>query len=139
MADPWFLSKLAPDVLLAGTIMNTSVRGPEAVTAQVRAVVGHFSDYTPVYEFEHDGRRVTEYTAVVDERPISGTGIVHVNAEGVVDEIVINHRPLSAALTLSRLVAETLGEAREHDEFFHPEGQSYNDLVKYTETHPPEL
>ena len=52
-------------------------------------------------------------------------------------------QPLSAALTVSRLLSEALGadrdRDRDRDEFYHPDGQTHEDLIKYTETHPREL
>jgi hypothetical protein len=133
MADPWFLEILAPDVVLEGVVMNGPLRGAEAVTEQIRTVVGLYTGYTPVYEFEAEGRRVTEYTATVDGRPVSGTGIVHVNDEGRVDHILVNHRPLSAALTVSRLLGESaMGQKRDADEFYRTNGQTYDDLLAFT-------
>lgn len=137
--DPWFLRNLAPDVVLAGSVMNTSLRGAEAVAAQVRIVVGLYRDFTLVYEYSQGNRHVNEYTAVVEGRKLTGVGTFHVNDQGQVDEIVVNHRPLSAALTVSRLLGEALGETRDRDEFYRPDGQTHNDLVEYTEMHPREL
>jgi hypothetical protein len=134
--DPWFLNNLAPDVVLAGSVMNGSLRGAEAVRAQIRAVIGLYRNFTPVYEGELEDRRVSEYTAVVDGRPLTGVGTFHLNEKGQVDEIVVNHRPLSAALTVSRLLGEALAAEGECDEFYHPDGQSYSDLIGFAETHP---
>jgi hypothetical protein len=137
--DPWFLRNLAPDVVLAGAVMNGSLRGAEAVTAQIRTVVSLYKDYKLVYTGEFDDRRVQEYTAVVDGRPLNGVGTFHINGQGQVDEIVVNHRPLSAALTVSRLLGEKLGDGRERDEFYHPDAQTYDDLLAYADSHVREL
>lgn len=113
--------------------MNAPLRGAEPVTEQIRTVVSLYTDYKPVYEFEAEGRRVTEYTATVDGRPVSGTGIVHVNADGLVDHIVVNHRPLSAALTVSRLLGESpMGQERDADEFYRVSGQNLDGLIAFT-------
>jgi hypothetical protein len=137
-SDPWFLQNLAPDVLLEGVVMNGRLRGADAVRAQVRTVIGFYSDFTPVWEGEFGDRRVSEYSALVEGRRVTGIGTVHVNDLGQVDHIVVDHRPLSAALTVSRLLGETLGAERERDEFFHVEGQTYGDLVAYAEKHGAE-
>ncbi|HEX4360577.1 MAG TPA: hypothetical protein VH141_23800 [Pseudonocardia sp.] len=137
--DPWFLRNLAPDVVLAGSVMNGSLRGAEAVAAQIRAVIGLYRDFASVYELELGNRRVNEYTAVVEGRKLTGVGTFHLNDRGQVDEIVVNHRPPSGALTVSRLLGEALGTERDRDEFYHPDGQTHEDLIKYTETHPREL
>jgi hypothetical protein len=135
--DPWFLRNLAPDVVLAGAVMNGSLRGADAVRAQIRTVISFYRDFTTVYEGEFGDRRVSEYTAVVEGRPLTGVGTFHLNAKGQVDEIVVNHRPLSAALTVSRLLGEAVAADRDPDEFYR--GQTHEDLVKYTETHVREL
>ncbi|GAA3567008.1 hypothetical protein [Kribbella ginsengisoli] len=136
VGDPWFLQNLATDVVLEGVVMNGSVRGPERVTEQIRTVVGLYRDYTLLWSADLDDRRVQEYTAVVDGRPVTGVGTFHLNPEGQVDHIVVNHRPLSAALTVSRLLGESpLGQHRDPNEFYRPTGQSYEDLVAYAATH----
>lgn len=138
-ADPWFLRDLAPDVVLAGVVMNSSLRGADAVREQIRTVIGFYRDFTLVYEGEFGDRRVNEYTAVVEGRPVTGIGTFHLNEKGQVDEIVVNHRPLSAALTVSRLLGESEIGRRHRDEFFHPDGQTYADLLRYADTEGREL
>ncbi len=130
---PWFLENLAPDVTLSGVVMNAVVHGPERVREQVRTVGSFYQDYKLVYELRLDDRAVHEYTAMVEGRPVTGVGTVHLNAEGQVDEIVVNHRPLSAALTVSRLLGESAIGQRNRDEFFHPEAQTYEDLLAYAD------
>jgi len=119
--------------------MNGSLRGAEAVAAQIRTVVGFYRDFKSVYFGEFGDRRVNEYTAVVEGRPLTGVGTFHLNAQGQVDEIVVNHRPLSAALTVSRLLGESPSGQRHRDEFYHPDGQSHEDLLEYADTHWREL
>ncbi|GLY43409.1 hypothetical protein Amsp01_094320 [Amycolatopsis sp. NBRC 101858] len=137
--DPWFLRDLAPDVLLAGSIMNGSLRGADAVAEQIRTVIGFYRDYTPRYRLEVGDRTVQEYTATVDGRPITGVGTFHVNEAGQVDEIVVNHRPLSALLTLSRLLGESAIGERARDEFFHADGQTHQDLLDHADKAGREL
>jgi hypothetical protein len=126
---PWFLQKLASDVVMEGAFLNGSRRGPGPVTELVKAVIEVLRDYAPVYEIETGDRRVQEYTATVDGQPVKGVATFHLTEDGLVDEFVVNHRPLSATLTLSRLVGDALGH--QHDEFYRPTGQSYDELVAY--------
>lgn len=140
--DPWFLENLAPDVVLAGAVMNGSLRGADAVRAQIRTVISFYRDFTTVYEGEFGDRRVSEYTAVVEGRPLAGVGTFHVNDKGQVDQIVVNHRPLSAALTVSRLLGEAISgrPGRDRDEFYRPDdGQTHEDLIAYIDNHGREL
>lgn len=137
--DPWFLKVLAPDVVLAGAVMNGSLRGADLVRDQIRTVISFYRDFAVVYEAEFGDRRINEYTAVVEGRPLTGIGTFHLNADGQVDEIVVNHRPLSAALTVSRLLGESKVGQRHQDEFFHPDGQTHEDLLRYSDEHVREL
>ncbi|MET9482745.1 hypothetical protein [Streptomyces sp. NPDC006638] len=71
---------------------------------------------------------------MVGGRPIKATATMRRNAEGKIDAVVVNHRPLSAALTFSRLIAESPIGAQSHpDRFYRPEGQTYQDLLDYTD------
>ncbi|MFI5610796.1 hypothetical protein [Amycolatopsis sp. NPDC051903] len=106
--QPWFFDRLAPGVRLAGTILDDVLHGPEAVKAQVLAVVGCYEGMTFRWRAELGDRHVEEYTALVRGRRIFGTGTFHYDADGRIDEIVVNHRPLTSALTLAGLVG---GEA----------------------------
>jgi len=140
--DPWFLKNLAPDAVLAGAVMNGSLRGADAVRAQIRTVITFYRDFTTVYEGEFGDRRVIEYTALVEGRPLTGVGTFHLNDKGQVDQVVINHRPLSAALTVSRLLGEAVSgqPGRDRDEFYRPvDGQTHEDLIEYTDNHDREL
>lgn len=131
---PWFLENLAPDVTLSGVVMNGTVHGPERVRDQVRTVGSFYRDFTTVYELRLGDRAVHEYTATVEGRPVTGVGTFHLNDQGQVDEIVVNHRPLSAALTVSRLLGESpIGAVRDPDEFYRSAGQTYEDLLAYAD------
>ncbi|MGW4486705.1 hypothetical protein ACWEOE_23015 [Amycolatopsis sp. NPDC004368] len=105
MTEPWFFSRLAPGVRLAGTILDDVLQGPEAVKTQVRAVVASYDD-GPAFRYRADfgDRHVEEYTAQVRGHTIHGTATFHFDEHGEIDEIVVNHRPLTAALTLAGLV-----------------------------------
>jgi hypothetical protein len=137
VADPGvsFLEQLAEDVTVAGTIVNGVIRGREAVIAQIRATAQFYEDRVMLATFDHAEWKVDEYRATVAGRVIYGNAMMHRNAEGRYDRIVVNHRPLSAALTLSRLVGESEADRADRDLFFHPDGQTYQDLLAYAETH----
>ncbi|MFF4597960.1 hypothetical protein [Amycolatopsis sp. NPDC001319] len=112
MTEPWFFSRLSPDVRLAGTILEGVLRGPEAVKTQVRAVGACYSGMTVRYRVDAGDRQVEEYTAQVGEHTIFGTGTFHFDERGEIDEIVVNHRPLGAALALAGLVGGAAAPGR---------------------------
>jgi hypothetical protein len=49
--------------------------------------------------------------------------------------IVVDHRPLPAALTVSRLIGEARAGERDPDAFYRPAGQTYDDPVGYSDRH----
>ena len=131
-----FTDNLADDVILEGVVMNGVLQGRDAVLAQL-AVVGRFyTDRVESYGFDHGDYHVEEYSALVGGRPITATATMHRNPDGQVDAIVVNHRPLSAALTFSRLLAESPIGAAAPDRFYRPEGQTYQDLLDYADAQP---
>ncbi|WP_329391518.1 hypothetical protein [Streptomyces sp. NBC_01716] len=94
-----FTDNLADDVTLEGAVMNGVLQGCDAVRAQLGVVSGFYRDRVDRFSFDADSYHVEEYTAVVDGRPIKATATMHRNEQGEVDAVVVNHRPLSAALT----------------------------------------
>lgn len=130
-----FRDNLAEDVTLEGAAMNGVLRGRDAVLAQLGVVIGFYRDRVDEFSFDHGDYHVEEYAAVVAGRPIKATATMHRNAEGKIDAVVVNHRPLSAALTFSRLIAESpIGAEWDVNRFCRPEGQTYQDLLDYTDT-----
>jgi len=129
-----FKDNLAEDVALEGPVMNGVLRGRDAVLAQLAVVSRFYRDRVDAYAFDHGDYHVEEYSAIVADRPIIATATMHRDADGKIDHVVVNHRPLSAALTFSRLIAESaIGAAAHPDRFYRPEGQTYRDLLAYTD------
>ncbi|WP_243869122.1 hypothetical protein [Streptomyces liangshanensis] len=129
-----FTDNLAEDVTLEGSVMNAVLKGREAVLAQLAVVSQFYSDRVDHFSFDAGEYHVEEYEAVVAGRPIKATATMRRNADGKIDAVVVNHRPLSAALTFSRLLAESaIGAQSDPDRFYRPEGQAYQDLLAYTD------
>jgi hypothetical protein len=131
-----FTDNLAEDVTLEGPVMNGVLKGRGVVLAQLAVVSQFYSDRVDSFSFDHGEYHVEEYAAVVAGRPIKATATMHRNAEGKIDAVVVSHRPLSAALTFSRLIAESTIGAAEPDRFYRPEGQTYADLIAYADAQP---
>ncbi|GGJ92334.1 hypothetical protein GCM10011583_24790 [Streptomyces camponoticapitis] len=130
-----FKDNLADDVTLEGVVMNGVLRDRDAVLAQLAVVSGFYRDRVDDFSFDAGDYHVEEYTAVVAGRPIKATATMHRNADGKIDAVVVNHRPLAAALTFSRLIAESpIGAEWDRNRFYRPEGQTYQDLLDYSDT-----
>ncbi|RLP73339.1 hypothetical protein D9V32_14645 [Mycetocola tolaasinivorans] len=131
-----FKDNLAEDVTLEGTVMNGVLTGRDAVLAQLAVVSQFYSERVDRFRFEHDDYLVEEYQAVVAGRPITATATMHRDASGRFDHVVVSHRPLSAALTFSRLIAESTLGSDTTNRFYRPEGQTYQDLLAYADEQP---
>ncbi|QRP43406.1 hypothetical protein [Amycolatopsis sp. FDAARGOS 1241] len=105
---PWLFDRIAHGVRLAGTTLDDVLHGPEAVNAQVLAVAGCYEDRTFRRRDEFGDRYVEEYTTLVRGRRMFGTATSHHDDSGETDELGVNHRPLTSALTPAGLVG---GEA----------------------------
>ncbi|MER7245596.1 hypothetical protein [Kribbella sp. NPDC000426] len=132
-----FKDNLAENVTLEGPVMNGVLHGREAVLAQLAVVSQFYRDRLELFSFDHGDYHVEEYSAVVAGRPLKATATMHRNSEGQIDSVVVSHRPLAAALTFSRLIAEsTIGAAADPHRFYRPEEQTYDDLLAYADAQP---
>lgn len=104
---PAWLDKLADDVTLEASAMNGAAQGPEAVRAIVLGVKS-------LYEYQElsfygdygDNGFIEDYTTQVDGEPLGVVGVITRNPAGETQHIVVNHRPRSSLLLLSRSLGE---------------------------------
>jgi len=107
---PW-LDKLADSATLEAPVMKRPVEGKANILALLKLAI-------PLYEFQHFSYRgdvgpglfLESYRAAVRGVPIETLVVVHSDAAGQVDSILINHRPLEAALLFSRLMSDRVGD-----------------------------
>ncbi len=106
---PVWLDNLADDVTLEASAMDGAAQGAEAVRSIVLAV-------KTLYEYQEinyagpygDNDFIEDYTTAINGEPIGIIGVVYRNAAGQTQHIVVNHRPRSSLLLLSRLMGEKL-------------------------------
>jgi hypothetical protein len=106
---PVWLDSLADDVTLEASAMNGAAQGPEAVRAIILAV----KDFYPYQEIDYagpygDNNFLEVYSTEINGEPLGVAGVVTRNAAGQTQHIVVNHRPRSSLLLLSRLMGEKL-------------------------------
>jgi hypothetical protein len=104
---PAWLDHLADDVTLEGSILDGIVRGGE----DVRTLLAHARTLYEYQEFFYLGEYgengfVEDYAAKVRGEPIATVAIGYRNPAGQTQHLVMNHRPLSSVLLLSRLMGE---------------------------------
>ncbi|MGX5207657.1 nuclear transport factor 2 family protein [Streptomyces violaceus] len=94
---------LAPDVVFTSPVVFKPYAGKAITAAILRAVSGVFEDFRYVREInDADGRdHALVFTARVGDREISGCDFIHVDDNGLIDELTVMVRPLSGAQALA--------------------------------------
>jgi hypothetical protein len=109
--QPLWLAKLAEHATLEATVLKRPVEGRADILAVIRHAV-------PLYEFQRhsykgeigDGLYIESYRARIQGVPIETLLVAHLNEAGEADSVVINHRPLNAAMLFSKLMWERVDE-----------------------------
>jgi hypothetical protein len=106
---PVWLDDLADDVTLEASAMDGAAVGPDAVRSIILAVKSLYPyqeiDYAGPYG---EGDFIEVYTTEIQGEPLGVAGVVTRNTVGQTQHIVVNHRPRSSVLLLSRLMGEKL-------------------------------
>jgi hypothetical protein len=108
---PRWLARLAEHATLEATVLKRPVEG----RADILSVIRHAAS---LYEFQHhsykgetgNGLYMESYRAQIQGVPIETLLVAHLNEAGETDAVVINHRPLNAAMLFSRLMWERVDE-----------------------------
>ncbi|HEX7907977.1 MAG TPA: hypothetical protein VF534_07775 [Paraburkholderia sp.] len=110
-APPLWLTKLADNATLEATVLKRPVEG----RADILSVIKHA---VSLYEFQHhsykgvvgNGLYMESYRSQIQGMPIETVLVAHLNEQGEADSVVINHRPLKAAVLFSNLMWERVDE-----------------------------
>jgi SnoaL-like protein len=110
---------LADDVVFTSPVAFTPYAGKPITAAILRGVTRVFEDFRYVREISGaDGRdHALVFTARVGEREIHGCDFLHLDEDGLIDDLTVMVRPLSAAKALSeamgaqfeRITSEAMG------------------------------
>ncbi|TQS42374.1 nuclear transport factor 2 family protein [Cryptosporangium phraense] len=94
---------LADDVVFTSPVAFKPYPGKALTLAILRAVLRVFEDFRYVREYEgtdaHDSALM--FTATVDGKALQGCDFLHTDADGLIDELTVMVRPLSAAHALA--------------------------------------
>jgi hypothetical protein len=108
---PVWLDNLADDVTLEASAMDGAAQGVDAVRSIILAVKSLYPyqeiDYAGPYG---DNDFIEIYTTEIGGAPLGVAGVVSRNAAGQTQHIVVNHRPRSSVLLLSRLMGDKLAD-----------------------------
>jgi hypothetical protein len=122
---PWWLDNLADDVTAEGAFMQGAVQGAKAV----RSIVVYARMLYEYQEFSfvgaYDDGFLEDYTTQVHGELTGVVVMVKRNAAGEAQHLVVNHRPRSSVLLLSRLMGEHFA-GTPIEEFFAVGGITYS-------------
>jgi hypothetical protein len=105
----WWLDNLADDATLEGAAMDGAAQGAEAVRSITVTAREIYEDQEFSFAGDYGDNGFLElYTAQVRGEPTSVVVTVTSNAAGEAQHVVINHRPRSSVLLVSRLLGEKL-------------------------------
>jgi hypothetical protein len=110
-SPPLWLTRLAKDATLEATVLKRPVEGRDDILSVIRHAVS-------CYEFQHhsykgeigNGLYMESYRSQIQGVPIETLLVAHLNEAGEADSVVINHRPLGAAMLFSKLMWERVDE-----------------------------
>jgi hypothetical protein len=110
---PLWIARLTENATLEATVLKRPVQG----RADILAIIKHAAS---LYEREHHihsyrgeiakGIYMESYRSRIQGVPIEGLVVAHLNEQGDVDSVIINHRPLNAMLLFSKLMWERVDE-----------------------------
>jgi hypothetical protein len=104
---PVWLDNMADDVTIEGSAMDGVVQGAETV----RLLVGYVRTLYDSQEFKSCGDYgedgfIEDYTAMVGGEPLGNLVLITRNAAGQAQHVVVNYRPRSSMLRLSRMIGD---------------------------------
>jgi len=98
---------LADDVVFRSPVAFKPYPGKAITAAILRGVLRVFEDFRYVRELSGDGGRdhALVFEARIGEVSVEGCDFLHLNDSGLIDELTVMVRPLSAAETLAAAMA----------------------------------
>jgi hypothetical protein len=104
---PWWLDNLADDATLEGAAMDGAAQGAEAVRSITVTAREIYEDQEVTFAGDYGDDGFLELsTALVRGEPTGVVVTVTSNAAGQAQHVVVNHRPRSSLLLVSRLLGE---------------------------------
>jgi ketosteroid isomerase-like protein len=107
------LALLAEDVVFRSPVVFRPYEGRDAVAPILRAVLEVFEDFRYVREIGADDAvdHALVFETTVAGRQLEGCDFLHVGADGLVSELTVMVRPLSATLALAEAMRARLEAA----------------------------
>jgi hypothetical protein len=113
-----FASAFAPGVSLRASVLVTPIHGRDVVS-QVMATAGGIYDQLRFTHHAHQaGRTYLEWQASFDGVEVAGISVLARDANGLIIDVAIHHRPLNAALGFSTELRNRLGHLVDPSHFY---------------------
>ncbi|CAD6562088.1 hypothetical protein LMG28727_07645 [Paraburkholderia kirstenboschensis] len=128
---PFWLARLAANATLEATVLKRPVEGRPDILAVIQHAVSLYEFQQHSYKGEIGERLYVEsYRSQIQGVPIETLLVAHLNEQGEADSVVINHRPLNAALLFSKLMWERVDERFRDLYLSGPEADAMNVAAK---------
>jgi hypothetical protein len=123
---PHWLDNLADDVILQGAVFNGELRGAEQVGKMLSFARSLYAFQDFRFYGMHGDLFLEDYRSSIRGTEVYRPGgveiynfvVVYFNEAGQTSQLVMNHRPQSAALLFSSLLAEHFGDAFDSSLFY---------------------
>jgi hypothetical protein len=96
------MALFAPGAVLHSPILRAPFEGRGAVSDVLRAVIDGFDDFRYTAAMGDGDVQMVAFSATVDGEPIDGVDLLHIDADGLIDDVTVYIRPI---LGLSRVMA----------------------------------
>jgi limonene-1,2-epoxide hydrolase len=102
---------LADDIVFRSPVVYAPYHGREQVAVLLRAVAQVLEDfrYTRQIGAEDAADHALVFQARVGDREVEGCDFMHVNEQGLIDELYVMFRPLSGLVAVAEAMARQLG------------------------------
>jgi SnoaL-like protein len=108
------IALLADDIAFRSPVVHAPYRGRDEVEPLLRAVIRVFHRFEFVRELAGaDGTdHALVFRARIGDRDLEGCDFLHVNDDGLIDELFVMVRPLSGAMALAEAMTRELSAGR---------------------------
>ncbi|PYE27802.1 hypothetical protein C7410_101133 [Paraburkholderia silvatlantica] len=108
---PLWLARLAENATLEATVLKRPIEGRADILSVIKHAVSLYEFQQHSYKGEIGNNLYMEsYRSQIQGVPIETVVVAHLNEQGETDSVVINHRPLKAALLFSKRMGELVDE-----------------------------
>jgi hypothetical protein len=103
---------IAPDAVLWSPATRVPFEGREAVLQTLAALVETYDEIEYTHELHDDDIVVLAFRATIAGRPVEAVDLVHLDADGLIDEIRVYGRPLTTGANFAAAIGPIVARER---------------------------